>query len=165
VQTPDRALGTVSILKGSLAIYRDILTPPISHRQHFVVGVLRAAVHSWHFNFKPRGGPGFRFSLDAELNRHVASKEEAKIEAKRIRIQIRDGTFVRVAERRAAGACTVRLFISVTLRARTRARVRRDGRDVSTLSVASPSRSLLTSDPSAAPGPGCDAAANRCNDQ
>ena len=27
--------------------------------------------HPWHFNFKPKGGPAYRFSLDAELGRHI----------------------------------------------------------------------------------------------
>jgi integrase len=54
--------------------------------------------HSWHVNFKPKGGPGFRFSLDAELGRHVASKTEAIAEAETIRRAIREGTFRRRAE-------------------------------------------------------------------
>ncbi|HWF83596.1 MAG TPA: tyrosine-type recombinase/integrase [Vicinamibacterales bacterium] len=56
--------------------------------------------HSWYFNFKPRGGSAYQFSLDAEMGDHIASKEAAKTEADRIRGEIRAGTFVRAAERR-----------------------------------------------------------------
>jgi integrase len=51
--------------------------------------------HPWHFNFKRRGGPAYRFSLDAELGRRIRSKTEAEAEAERIRIAIRAGTYVR----------------------------------------------------------------------
>ena len=34
--------------------------------------------HSWHFNFKPKGGPSYRFSIDSELDRHIESKSEAE---------------------------------------------------------------------------------------
>jgi integrase len=54
--------------------------------------------HGWHFNFKPRGGPSYRFSLDAELGRHVGSKTEAIAEAEKIRLAIRGGTFRRQAD-------------------------------------------------------------------
>jgi hypothetical protein len=37
--------------------------------------------HPWHFNFKPKGGPAYRFSLDSELGRHIESKTEAEAEA------------------------------------------------------------------------------------
>ena len=56
--------------------------------------------HSWHFSYKPRGGPRYRFSLDAELGRHVEGKTEAQGEADKIRADIRVGTF------RRAGAAT-----------------------------------------------------------
>jgi integrase len=59
---------------------------------------------AWHFNFKPKGGPAFRFSLDAELGRHVKDKNAAEAEADRIRGEIRAGTFVRAADRPAAVA-------------------------------------------------------------
>jgi hypothetical protein len=49
--------------------------------------------HSWHINFKPRHGEGYRFSLDAYFGRHIGSKEEAKKEAENIRVAIRAGTF------------------------------------------------------------------------
>ncbi len=49
--------------------------------------------HSWHFNFKPRGGIGYRLSLDVELGRHIEGKTEAQTEADRIRTAIRSGTF------------------------------------------------------------------------
>jgi integrase len=58
--------------------------------------------HSWYFNFKPRGGRAYQFSLDAEMGDHIASKEAAKTEADRIRGEIRAGTFVRASERRKA---------------------------------------------------------------
>jgi hypothetical protein len=61
--------------------------------------------HDWHFNFKPRGGQPWRFSLDVELGRRIASKGEAETEAAKIRAEILAGTFVRAAERRKA--CTV----------------------------------------------------------
>ena len=57
--------------------------------------------HTWHFNFKPRGGPPFRFSLDAELGRHIDNKTEAEKEARNIRSAILAGTFERAADRRA----------------------------------------------------------------
>lgn len=63
--------------------------------------------HDWHFNFKPRGGRAWRFSLDVELDRRLKNKEEAQIEADRIRGEIRAGTFVRAAERRQVAAVTV----------------------------------------------------------
>jgi integrase len=56
--------------------------------------------HDWHFNFKPRGGPAFRFSLDREVGRRLTSKEEADREADALRVQIRAGTFTRAHERR-----------------------------------------------------------------
>src|SRR5688572_8085341 len=60
--------------------------------------------HDWHFNFKPRGGRAWRFSLDVELGRRLKNKEEAKAEAENIRIVIRAGTFVRASERRPTAA-------------------------------------------------------------
>jgi len=63
-------------------------------------------VHPWHFNFKPKGGRAYRFSLDAEIGRHIKTKEEAETEADRIRIAIRDGTFVRAADRPKAAAAS-----------------------------------------------------------
>jgi integrase len=49
--------------------------------------------HPWHFNFRPRGGPDFRFSLDKHLGRHVESKTEAEAIAADLKRQIREGTF------------------------------------------------------------------------
>ena len=72
--------------------------------------------HAWYFNFKPRGGSAYQFSLDAELGDHVASKEAAKVEADRIRNQIRAGTFVRAAERRKAAQAPAVTADAVTLR-------------------------------------------------
>ena len=54
-----------------------------------ICGCRRAAwvkcPHPWHFNYKSRGGPAYRFSLDAELGRHVDSKTEAEREATNLR--------------------------------------------------------------------------------
>ena len=49
--------------------------------------------HPWHFNYKPRGGPSYRFSLDAHLNKHVDSKTDAEAEAALIKAAIKAGTF------------------------------------------------------------------------
>jgi integrase len=54
--------------------------------------------HPWHVNYKVRGGPSYRFSLDAELGRHIQGKTEAANEAEKIRTAIREGTFRRRAE-------------------------------------------------------------------
>jgi integrase len=51
--------------------------------------------HSWHFNFKPKGGPGYRFSVDSEAGEHIASKTEAEGLADGWRSAIRAGTFRR----------------------------------------------------------------------
>lgn len=59
--------------------------------------------HDWHFNYKPRGGRAWRFSLDVEFSRHIESKTEAEKLAGDIRTAINAGTFVRAAERRRAG--------------------------------------------------------------
>jgi hypothetical protein len=49
--------------------------------------------HGWHMNFKLKGGPAYRLSLDKEIGRHVDSKTEAVAEAERIRTAIRNGWF------------------------------------------------------------------------
>jgi integrase len=54
--------------------------------------------HDWHFSFMWNGQP-YRFSLDVELGRHVATKEEARAEADALRAAIRAGTFVRAKDR------------------------------------------------------------------
>lgn len=54
--------------------------------------------HAWHFSYKPRGGPRYRFSLDAELGRHVEGKTEAEKVATGIRSAINAGTFRRAAD-------------------------------------------------------------------
>jgi hypothetical protein len=59
--------------------------------------------HPWHFNYKPRGGQAWRFSLDAEIGHHIESKTEAEKLAGDIRAAINAGTYVRMAERRKAG--------------------------------------------------------------
>jgi integrase len=51
--------------------------------------------HGWHMNFKQKGGPAYRLSLDKEIGRHVDTKTEAGAEAERIRTAIRNGTFRR----------------------------------------------------------------------
>src|SRR5580704_12094325 len=57
--------------------------------------------HNWYFNFKPKGGPHFRFCLDGEIGRHIDTKTEH--EGTRIRAAILDGTFERAADKRARG--------------------------------------------------------------
>lgn len=71
--------------------------------------------HDWHFNFKPRGGTPWRFSLDVEVGRRMKNKEEAKTEADRIRTEIRAGTYVRIADRRKAEAATAPAADAITL--------------------------------------------------
>jgi integrase len=53
--------------------------------------------HSWYLNFKPKGGPSYRLSLDKEAGKHLESKTDADTEAERIRREIRAGTFRRPA--------------------------------------------------------------------
>src|ERR1700730_8150546 len=60
--------------------------------------------HSWGLNFKPRGGRLYRFSLDAELGRHLATKDEARIEVARIKAEILAGTFKLAVDVRAPQA-------------------------------------------------------------
>jgi integrase len=58
--------------------------------------------HSWYFNYKPRGGRAWRFSLDSEsaTGQHIAGKTEAEALATNIRAAINAGTFERLADRR-----------------------------------------------------------------
>lgn len=51
--------------------------------------------HSWYFNFKPKGGPAYRFAVDAEAGTHVDSKSKAEALADVWRSQIRAGEFRR----------------------------------------------------------------------
>jgi integrase len=51
--------------------------------------------HSWHFNFKPKGGPAFRFSVDTEAGKHIEAKGDAEALADKWRDAIREGTFRR----------------------------------------------------------------------
>lgn len=60
--------------------------------------------HPWHFNYKPRGGQPYRFSIDAEIGRRVKDKTEAQQLAKGYRDTINAGTFIRAAERRQLAA-------------------------------------------------------------
>jgi integrase len=62
--------------------------------------------HDWHFNYKPRGGKPWRFSLDVEIGRRIENKGEAEKLANDIRSAINAGTFVRAAERRRTAAAT-----------------------------------------------------------
>ena len=71
--------------------------------------------HAWYFNFKPRGGVAYQFSLDVELGEHPKTKEKAQAEADRIRNQIRAGTFVRAAERRKGAEAPATTSDAVTL--------------------------------------------------
>src|SRR5581483_2421161 len=57
--------------------------------------------HPWHFNYKPRGGQAYRFSLDVEAGKHIESKGDAEKLATDIRSAINAGTFERAADRRA----------------------------------------------------------------
>ena len=77
------------------------------HSNHGVRKVCRCArrlwpkcSHPWHFNFKIRGGPSYRFSLDKHLNRHIDSKTEAQAEAAIVKAAIRAGTFGRLPARK-----------------------------------------------------------------
>jgi len=65
--------------------------------------------HSWYLNYKPKGGPQYRLSLDREAGRHIDGKTVAVEEAERIRIAIRNGTF-RTAPARATAAAPVLTF-------------------------------------------------------
>ncbi len=49
--------------------------------------------HPWHFNYKPKGGPAYRFSLDKHLGKHIDLKGDAEAEADRIRTAIRENRF------------------------------------------------------------------------
>jgi integrase len=49
--------------------------------------------HSWYFNFKPRGGASYRFSLDKHFNKHIDSKSDAEDLAADLRKIIRAGKF------------------------------------------------------------------------
>jgi hypothetical protein len=49
--------------------------------------------HTWHLNYKPKGGSHHRLSLDTELGRHIDSRSEAESEATKIRAAIVAGTF------------------------------------------------------------------------
>jgi len=55
--------------------------------------------HGWHFNFKPRGGPSYRLSLDKHLGQHIDNKTDAETEAEKIRIAIKEGRFGQPAPR------------------------------------------------------------------
>ena len=48
--------------------------------------------HPWHFNFR-WAGQSYRFSLDKQLGRHIATKSDAKTESEKLRAAIRGSTF------------------------------------------------------------------------
>ena len=80
---------------------------PLAHGEH-VRKVCRCGwrqwpkcPHPWYLSYKPRGGKRYRFSFDAEFGGHVESKLEAEKKAAIVRTAIDDGTFERVADRRA----------------------------------------------------------------
>jgi integrase len=49
--------------------------------------------HSWWFNFKPKGGPAYRISLDKHADKHIDRKSDAEDLATEIRKQIKAGKF------------------------------------------------------------------------
>ena len=51
-----------------------------------------ACEHPWHFNFK-WDGRAYRLSLDREVGHRITKKADARTEANRIHIAIKDGTF------------------------------------------------------------------------
>lgn len=56
-------------------------------------------LHSWHFNFKPKGGAiAYRFSVDSEAGKHIEGKTDAEALADGWRTAIREGTFRRRLE-------------------------------------------------------------------
>lgn len=57
---------------------------------------------AWYFGFTPRGGKRQKFSLDAELGRHVDSATGAQEHAATIKAAMLAGTFIRAAARRRA---------------------------------------------------------------
>ena len=71
--------------------------------------------HAWHFSYKPRGGLRYRFSLDAELGRHIDSKTEAEKISIDLRSAINAGTFRRVAASSAPVLPTPSIQMVVTL--------------------------------------------------
>src|SRR5688500_15850696 len=54
--------------------------------------------HSWHLNFKPKGGQAFRFSVDSQAGKDIEGKTDAEALADGWRTAIRDGTFRRRGE-------------------------------------------------------------------
>lgn len=49
--------------------------------------------HAWWMNYKPRGGPAYRISLDKHLDKHIDRKADAEDAAGKIRSAIKAGTF------------------------------------------------------------------------
>lgn len=62
--------------------------------------------HSWHFNFKPKGGQSYRFSVDSEAGKHIESKGDAEALAEGWRSLIRAGKFRRSHESAPASTVT-----------------------------------------------------------
>jgi integrase len=73
--------------------------------------------HSWHFNFKPKGGAGYRFSIDSEAGKHIDSKTAAEALADGWRTQIRAGAFRRGHDAVPASEGTSSRTESLTLQA------------------------------------------------
>lgn len=69
--------------------------------------------HSWHFNFKPKGGTSFRFAVDAEAGKHIEAKGDAEALAEGWRAAIRAGTFRRRGEAPVAAETPTRDAISL----------------------------------------------------
>ena len=68
--------------------------------------------HSWHFNFKPKGGPSYRFSVDSEAGKHIEAKGDAEGLADTWRSRIRAGTFRRRGQSAAQEAPVVTLTLA-----------------------------------------------------
>jgi integrase len=64
--------------------------------------------HSWHLNYKPRGGKAWRLSIDREVGRHVAARDVARVEANKIRAAIDAATFRQAAPAQPSAGLTLR---------------------------------------------------------
>jgi integrase len=71
--------------------------------------------HSWHFNFKPKSGPSYRFAVDIEAGEHIGLKGDAEALAETWRTQIRAGTFRRRGSAPAQVETTVTTAADITL--------------------------------------------------
>src|SRR5687768_16305113 len=76
--------------------------------------------HAWRVNYKPKGGPSYRLSLDAHAGKHIASKTEAAKLATGIKAAIDAGAFKTRKEAAAEAATSTRPLATpdaVTLKA------------------------------------------------